>query len=160
MKRIYELNKGKNISIKGEEAANSLKYFKNLLNLWGIPLPETDPLVLDFGLHDFCRTGLIESWICNEKKAGYCAKYLFVIKGQSCPVHKHKNKHETFFVLKGSVKMQYNGKNIIMREGDVLPVPEGIKHGFTGNTDCLLLEISKPCVIRDNYFEDKRIKIN
>jgi hypothetical protein len=33
-------------------------------------MPPVDPLVLDFGLGDFYRTGLIEHWVANATSAG------------------------------------------------------------------------------------------
>jgi len=160
MQNMFELKKGRDIAVKGRKAVVILKFFRERMKKWGIPLPATDLLVLDFGLGEFPQTGLVESWICNEKDAGYCAKYLFVQKGQSCPIHRHKVKHETFFVLKGKVRMLLGERKIGLKEGDTLAVGEGVRHGFTGITDSLLLEVSKPCVITDNYFENPRIKIN
>ncbi len=60
-------------------------------------MPPHEPLVSDFGLGDFYETGLIEYWVANEIQAGYCGKLLFVFGGQTCPMHWHKRKHETFF---------------------------------------------------------------
>src|SRR5688572_11743407 len=72
------------------------------LKQWGIVVPAaTSPLVLDFGVGDFDRTGLIEYWIANEVAAGYCAKYMFLFGGQTCPLHSHCFKHETFFIVRG-----------------------------------------------------------
>jgi hypothetical protein len=47
----------------------------------------------------------------------------------------------------------------VMTPGDVLTVQAGNVHGFTGIGPALLLEISQPCRIDDNYFEDRRIPI-
>jgi quercetin dioxygenase-like cupin family protein len=46
-----------------------------------------------------------------------------------------------------------------MAPGDVLPVPPGKPHAFTGVGPALLLEVSKPCRVDDNYFDDRRIPI-
>jgi len=154
-----ELNKGLDISLKGTEAENALARFHEQLQQWGLVMPPTEPLVLDFGLGIFSEVGLIEYWIANEIEAGYCGKYLFVFDGQTCPRHQHREKHETFFIVKGRVKMNYRGEQMEMIPGDVLPVPPGELHSFTGAGPALLLEISKPCLIDDNYFEDARIPV-
>ena len=154
-----ELKKGLSIAMKGKAAERPVREFLMQLGKWGIPVPPFPALVLDFGLGEFRRTGLVESWICNEGKAGYCGKYLFVTDGQSCPIHRHRIKHETFFVLKGKVVMQLGRTRRVLKEGAVLPVKPGISHGFAGRGPCLLIEISKPCVIADNYFRDRRIQI-
>ncbi len=44
-----------------------------------------------------------------------------------------------------------------MKAGDVLPVTQGNYHSFTGVGPCLLLEVSKPCEVDDNYFHNPRI---
>ena len=158
---MEQLDKGRVISLKGRDAVRvlALRDFKRQMRTWNVALPRVQPLVLDFGLGDFRATGLIEYWIANEVAAGYCGKYLFVFDGQSCPLHRHKTKHETFFVVRGTVRMSCGGRTRGMKPGDVLPVSPGTVHGFTGIGPALLLEISKPCFIEDNMFEDTRIPI-
>ena len=156
---MEELGKGMDISVKGPVAEAALAEFVAQMKTWGLTMPPVEPLVLDFGLGDFRDVGLIEYWIANETDEGYCGKYLFVFDGQTCPMHRHKEKHETFFIVKGMVRMEYDGDVREMHEGDVLPVDQWKYHSFTGVGPALLLEISKPCVIDDNYFEDTRIPI-
>ncbi|NQT19917.1 MAG: D-lyxose/D-mannose family sugar isomerase [Planctomycetes bacterium] len=113
--------------------------------------------MLDFGLGRFHEIGLIEYWIANEIEAGYCGKYLFVFDGQTCPMHHHREKMETFFIVRGTVRMIMDATERRMAAGDVLPVRPGHKHSFSGIGPALLLELSKPCIIADNVFEDQRI---
>ena len=154
-----ELEKGLSISISGPERDAALAEFHERIEAWGIALPPVEPLVLDFGLGRFRETGLIEYWIANETAAGYCGKYLFVFDGQTCPLHRHSGKHETFFVVKGRVRMICGGSVTEMGEGALLPVPTGTSHAFTGIGPALLLELSMPCEIDDNDFADPRIPI-
>lgn len=126
------------------------------LRKWNIALPPADPLVLDFGLNDFKRVGEIEFWIANEIQAGYCGKYLFVFDRQTCPLHSHRHKHETFFVVKGSLRIQAGKRTLRLKEGAVFPVPPGRVHSFTGEGHALLLELSMPCKIADNVFVEPR----
>ena len=154
-----ELDKGLRISLTGAARTAALRDFRRQIGKWKVALPPAECLVADFGLGDFRKVGLIESWIANDAKAGYCGKYLFVFDGQTCPEHRHCEKHETFFIVKGRVRMQFEGRVIEMKEGDVLPVPPGKPHTFTGQGPALLLEVSKPCRIADNYFTDRRIPI-
>lgn len=154
-----ELKKGLAISLRGAEARRALIPFREQIKAWGVALPPVTPLVLDFGLGAFARTGLIELWIANERKAGYCGKYLFVFDGQTCPEHRHVRKHETFFVIKGRVRMRCGSRTWTMKEGDVLPVPPGRPHRFTGIGPALLLELSTPCEVADNRFTNPRIPI-
>lgn len=154
-----ELDKGLHISLVGPPARRALAACRRQLRAWGVRPPAVEPLVLDFGLGDFEHTGLIEFWIANESKAGYCGKYLFVFDGQTCPEHRHRRKHETFFAVKGRARMRLAGKERVLKEGDVLPVPAGRRHSFTGAGPALLLELSMPCEIDDNVFSDRRIPI-
>lgn len=156
---MKELDKALRIALKGREAQCALARFHRQMKTWQMALPPVKPLVLDFGLSDFERTGLIEYWIANEPKAGYCGKYLFVFDGQTCPLHRHRKKHETFFIVKGKVSMMYDGKRHVMSEGDVLAVKPWKYHSFTGIGPALLLEISMPCEVDDNYFANPVIPI-
>jgi mannose-6-phosphate isomerase-like protein (cupin superfamily) len=154
-----ELEKGEAISVKGAAREVALRDCRAQMDAWRVALPPVEPLVLDFGLGEFRKTGLIEYWIANEAAAGYCGKYLFVFDGQTCPLHRHGAKHETFFVVKGRVRMSHDNRTIEMGEGDVLPVRPGGRHSFTGIGPALLLELSTPCEIEDNDFADERIRI-
>ena len=91
-----ELQKALDIALTGPLAEQALADFWRQIAVWKVALPPVAPLVLDFGLGDFPRTGLIEYWIANEAGAGYCGKYLFVFDDQTCPSHCHRRKHETF----------------------------------------------------------------
>lgn len=156
---MHELDKALLLSLGGAKAEAALAAFHAQMESWNLKTPPPEPLLLDFGLGDFDRCGLIEYWIANEVKSGYCGKYLFVFGGQSCPRHSHRGKHETFFVLKGRVLMHYDGEEREMGEGDVLPVEPGKVHGFCGIGPALLLELSTPCLLEDNFFENPAITL-
>ncbi len=156
---MKELKKALEISLHGQQAQKAVDRVSQQIQAWGLVLPNVEPLVLDFGLADFERTGEVEFWIANEMEGGYCGKFLFVFDGQACPQHHHKEKLETFFIVKGRVKMFYDGREFEMGAGDVLRVEVGKDHRFTGLGPCLLLEVSKPSIIADNYFENTNIPI-
>ncbi len=156
---MKELEKALNIAMHDPEAKRVIAAFRHQIESWGIALPPVQPLVLDFGLGNFSRTGLVECWIANEIEAGYCGKFLFVFDGQTCPAHSHRKKHETFFVAKGRVGMAVDGVLREMDEGELAAVPPGRVHSFTGIGPALLLELSTPCLIDDNYFENTAIPI-
>ena len=134
-----------------------LERFIAQLDLWGLKMPAVEPLVMDFGQGDFERIGLIEYWIANEIEAGYCGKYLFLFDGQQCPFHSHQQKHETFFIVKGKVRMVVDGQEKIMNAGDVLVMPPGDVHSFYGIGNALVLELSTPCLVSDNLFQEPAI---
>lgn len=156
---MRELSKAGSIEMTGGAAKEALEAFTEQLNEWGLIMPRTKPLVFDFGLGDFYRTGLIECWIANEIEAGYCGKFLFLFDRQTCPCHYHREKLETFFIVKGAVEMSCDGNCRRMKPGDVLLVECGKPHQFRGNGPALILEISKPCIVADNFFANTRIPI-
>ena len=154
-----ELDKGLDISVHGPVRDDALARCTDQLAAWQVALPPVEPLVLDFGLGDFDRTGLIEYWIANELDAGYCGKYLFVFDGQTCPTHHHRQKMETFFVVQGRMRVSLGARELELGPGDVLPIRPGQPHSFTGIGPALMLELSKPCVVADNVFADPAITI-
>jgi D-lyxose ketol-isomerase len=156
---MQELEKGLELSVGPELRAEVLAKFQAQIAKWQIAMPRVEPLVLDFGLGAFEEVGLVECWICNEVTAGYCGKYLFVFDGQTCPMHRHKKKVETFFIVRGTVNMQCGGQSSTMGEGETLLIEPWTPHAFTGKGPALLLEMSTPCLIDDNYFENPAIPI-
>ena len=82
---------------------------------WGLTMPAVEPLALDFGLGRFSEIGEIEFSVANQEAAGYCGKFLFVDDHQTCPYHRHDLKHETFFVMKGTVWMAIDGEEKVLR---------------------------------------------
>lgn len=154
-----QLDKGLSISLSGEEAATHVRNAYRQIKEWGLRMPAVEPLVMDFGLGRFSEIGEIEFWIANEDEAGYCGKYLYMSRRQTCPKHMHKEKLETFFVVKGRLEMCYKGKLRTLSAGDTLRVETGHYHEFTATEPTLILEVSKPSVISDNYFENTHIPI-
>ena len=46
-----------------------------------------------------------ESWLANSEKEDYCGKVLFIKKGHHTSMHYHVDKHETFYVLEGVLRV-------------------------------------------------------
>lgn len=70
-----------------------------------------------------------EIWVVNKE---YCGKILEVDKGGYCSIHYHKNKDETFLVIKGKVLMWVEGQSWVMEPGHSQYIPPNTKHRFTG----------------------------
>ena len=143
--------------LQGQERQEALARCRDTIQGWNLTVPDVEPLVLDFGLGRFDEIGEIEFWVANEERAGYCGKFLFVNDGQTCPYHNHDVKHETFFVLKGQVRMVIDGSDRVLQQGDTLVMPPGQRHSFTGIGPALLLEVSMPSTQGDNLFADSDI---
>lgn len=95
-----------------------------------------------------------ELWIENNKD--YCGKHLHVLSDKWCSVHYHKNKKETFYIIKGELLLQYSDNldleywnnnqfnTKILKEGDSFTLDALIAHRFTSNKSvaCDFIEIS------------------
>ncbi|HEY3417087.1 MAG TPA: cupin domain-containing protein [Armatimonadota bacterium] len=145
------------VEIQGEERARELAAVQAQIAAWGLAMPAVEPVSLHFGLHEFRVIGETEYWVANEEKLGYCGKFLFVFDGQTCPFHRHQMKHETFFIVKGTIRMKMDDGERVMKDGDLLVMPPGVGHSFTGIGPALILEVSMPSILHDNFFADTRI---
>ena len=143
--------------VTGEKRDLALAHCRDTIRDWGLTMPDVEPLALDFGLGQFDEIGEIEYWIANDEATGYCGKFLFVADGQTCPYHHHGMKHETFFLVKGTLRLIVDGEEMILQEGDTLVMPPGQRHSFTGVGPALLLEVSMPSIRQDNFFANEAI---
>ncbi len=151
------MGKYDDVELTGPERERALSEVRDQIAAWGLTMPGVEPLPLDFGLGRFREVGETEFWVANDTEHGYCGKFLFVFDGQTCPHHRHEMKHETFFVLKGSIRMRAGDEESVMDQGDTLVMPPGVAHSFTGVGPALILEVSTPSVRRDNFFDDRAI---
>lgn len=148
------------VMIHGREREQALREIEEQVARWGLALPDVEPLPLDFGLGRFRVFGETEYWIANEKQHGYCGKLLFLFGGQTCPCHEHRVKHETFFIVKGTITMRTADGETRMQQGDTLVMPPGSPHAFTGIGPALVLEVSMPSTVGDSFFENKEIGVD
>lgn len=90
-----------------------------------------------------------ETWIVNNEE--YCGKFLHLLKMHRCSTHYHKLKHETFYIMSGTVFMELEDEAKVMKPGDVVEVPRGVPHRFTGVTDAVIIEFSTKHYEEDSY---------
>ena len=105
------------LSLQGEEREKTLEKIHKVVASWGLKLPDVPPDPLHFGFNDFSNIGETEFNVNNNVEQGYCGKFMFMFAGQTCPMHHHRIKHETFFIVKGRVDMELAGKKFIMEQG-------------------------------------------
>ena len=98
-----------------------------------------------------------ERWIAND---GYCGKLLILKELYQCSIHYHKIKNETFFILKGSVLLEIDGKVYFLIPGDVIDVKAGEKHRFTGLENSEIIEFSSHHEDSDSYRDTESKEIN
>ena len=106
-----------------------------------------------------------EEWIVNNNL--YCGKRLCLKKGKRCSLHYHKNKDETFYILKGTVLMEiltpnkienktfYYPELKIMKEGDRQHIIPEMQHRFSGLEDSVIIEFSTHHEDSDSYRIEK-----
>jgi mannose-6-phosphate isomerase-like protein (cupin superfamily) len=149
-----------NVEVQGRERERVIEAIRQQMDQWGLTLPNVTPVILHFGLNRFMEIGESEFWIADEPENGYCGKFLFLFDGQTCPYHEHKMKHETFFIVKGNIRMTVDDQWHVMSEGDLLKMPAKTGHSFTAIGPALVLEVSMPSVLNDNFFRDRNIGNN
>ncbi|MBU0614629.1 MAG: cupin domain-containing protein [Nanoarchaeota archaeon] len=93
-----------------------------------------------------------EEWIVNRE---YCGKKLVLKKGYRCSMHHHKNKDETFYLVKGKVLLELAGKKQVLKPGDSVLVLPGAKHRFTGLEDSEIIEFSTHHEDSDSYRDEE-----
>jgi len=131
------------LELVGDEKEEALEKCRENFSGWGLTIPNVPACAFHFGLHDFYKIGEIEFDINNNIEEGYCGKFIFILKGQTCPMHYHKIKHETFYLVKGKVEMEADGEKTVMNQGDIKIMPQNTKHRFMGLENSLILECSK-----------------
>jgi len=145
------------LSLQGKDLELILEKIDHVVASWGLKLPDVPADALHFGYNDFFNIGETEFNINNNVEHGYCGKFMFLFAGQTCPMHHHRKKHETFFIVKGKVNMKLSGENYILNQGNRLIVNQLARHTFTALEDSLILESSKPDLVDDSIFEDQVI---
>lgn len=88
----------------------------------------------------------------------YCGKLLHLKAGYSSSIHSHKNKDETFYVLKGKLMLEYNETKKTMNEGDSIHIQPNDVHRFTGIRDSIIIEFSTHHDDSDSYRQVKSRK--
>lgn len=99
-----------------------------------------------------------ELWFANNDK--YCGKLLAVSPDKwssNGKFHYHKIKDETFFVVEGTLILNYQGDDGIFYEIQIpewgsFRVPPGMKHRFSGKGSyCKFIEVSTKHMEEDSY---------
>ena len=68
---------------------------------------------------------------------------VFLAKGAVVPEHSHESEQITY-ILEGALKFQIEGKEIVVRKGEVLSIPSNVPHRAVAMEDTLDLDIFSP----------------
>ena len=109
----------------------------------------TEPKVINFSADEFSRE--IVPGVAHMKHTfgNDTSVALFKVakgKGSSFPDVKHSHGEEVAIQLKGTSMLYANGKEYIIREGELIIVPGGLEHSgiFSDDEESLLLAIATP----------------
>ena len=102
-----------------------------------------------------------EDWIVNNER--YCSKILHFNKGKKCSVHYHLKKDETFYLLRGRLKILLSDSPETYKEGRIETIimnPQGIVHIWPVRVHRMeALEESDLLEISTQHFEEDSYRI-
>src|ERR1700728_3876097 len=68
---------------------------------------------------------------------------IFLKKGAVVPVHHHESE-QVIYMLEGSMRFELEGKEIIVRQGEVIVIPSNVPHRAVALEDGLSLDVFSP----------------
>jgi quercetin dioxygenase-like cupin family protein len=77
---------------------------------------------------------------------------IFLAKDGVVPLHHHENE-QISSVLTGAMKFEIEGKEIVLREGEVLLIPPNVPHRVVALEDSMALDVFSP--IRADWLTGK-----
>jgi D-lyxose ketol-isomerase len=153
-----------------------------LNNGWALP-PQPAWDITDFGLGDFTQYGLVLINLAEEVE--YCEKLMYARKGQTTPLHTHKQKKEDIICRHGSFALELwnghpkketpgeafgamvnnvprrvqNGTVFELAPGERITLTPGIYHAFWPTTaECIIGEVSTANDdANDNFFVNPNV---
>ena len=152
--------------ITADEQREAQAYAAERLEAAGVVLTESDREsieVADFGLGRLRKIGLQVLVYVNTDR--YCAKELVLYPGQTCPEHRHPpfdgtpGKEETFRCRAGSVTLDVDGEETVLRPGEQRTIPPDTLHWFrAGPEGAVVSEFSSTSRDDLDVFTDPAIR--
>jgi quercetin dioxygenase-like cupin family protein len=84
--------------------------------------------------------GIGRKYIAGEKAM---VAQLFFSKGAIVPLHHHESEQITY-ILEGALKFELEGREVVVRKGEVLRIPSNVPHSAEALEDTLDLDIFSP----------------
>ena len=69
--------------------------------------------------------------------------HIFLKKGCVVPAHSHENEQMTY-IIKGALKFTINGREILLKEGEVMHIPSNVVHAAVAVEDTLDMDVFCP----------------
>lgn len=90
-----------------------------------------------------------EEWVENSLEKNRCLKILKIDCGKKSSFHYHKEKDETFFLLKGQIYLHLSdddnldeAKVELIKVGECIHIPRGKRHRINALEESIILETS------------------
>ena len=68
---------------------------------------------------------------------------IYLKRGALVPMHKHESEQLTY-ILEGALKFEIEGREVVVRKGEVLHIPSWVPHSAVALEDTLDLDIFSP----------------
>lgn len=75
---------------------------------------------------------------------------IFIAKGGVVPLHHHESEQITY-ILEGALKFELEGKEVVVRKGEVLHIPSNVPHSAVALEDTDDLDVFSP--IRTDWLD-------
>ena len=67
--------------------------------------------------------------------------------------HNHTDTDETFIVIEGEMKIEFEDKTVVLREGEMYVVPKGVEHKPYAEEECKIMIIEPRGVVNTGDIE-------
>lgn len=112
--------------------------------------PKLDPKVVD-------KEWGYEIWMANNEVNDYCGKILHIEEGHRFSMHFHRDKHETFYVLKGKALLRTietetaTVREMLLEEGESCEINRLVPHQLEALEETDIIESSTFHKDEDSY---------
>jgi N-acetylneuraminate synthase len=139
------------------ELSTFLSQLRQLLLKSHIVLPKNGEVKLYHhnGLDNFLSVGALFVSVIQHN---YCKFIVAMLGGQSYPLHFHRIKDESYFVLYGDLKVAIEEKVHFLSKGDVINVPRRFTHSFLTRAGCVFEEVSTAYLNNDSIYADPGVQ--
>lgn len=140
-----------------EELRTILKQVKELIKESHVVLPKQGEIKLYHhkGIENFASIGAVFISVIQHD---YCKFIVVMLKGQTYPLHYHRIKEESYFILYGDLKVNIEEETVELSKGDLVNVPRRYSHSFSTANGCVFEEVSTAYLNNDSVYDDPNIK--
>jgi mannose-6-phosphate isomerase-like protein (cupin superfamily) len=72
--------------------------------------------------------------------------------------HSHDNEDELFFVLKGHLRIEMEGRAVELEEGELYVVPKGVRHNPVAEQECQLMLVERRTTLHTGNVSTERTR--